>query len=190
MLLLSGALLLTNAMLVTGLLVQRMGSQRMAERLRSREDELRACRMRIRDLGAQVFTAQEAERSRIARELHDDIMQQLALLEIDLGPAGVGKDALDRLHDIASRVHGLSNRLHPAKLQLLGLVKSLRALEREQSRSGRSVVFTHGECRIRSWLRSSCACFAWLRKRFTTPPNTAGGSASRLTSGTTRPAPS
>src|SRR5262245_23471422 len=145
MLLLSGALLLTYAMLVAGLLVQRMGNQRMAERLRSREDELSSCRTRIRDLGVQVFNAQEAERSRIARELHDDIMQQLALLEIDLGRSGVGGDAFDRLHEIASRVHGLSNRLHPAKLQLLGLVKSLRALEREQSRSGRSVVFTHGE---------------------------------------------
>ena len=52
--------------------------------LRRPEAELRTSYERIRDLGARLLKAQETERSRIARELHDDISQQVALLEIDL----------------------------------------------------------------------------------------------------------
>jgi signal transduction histidine kinase len=141
----AGALLLTHGMLVTGLLIQRRARRRSPQRLRCRENELDTCRNRIRDLETRILNAQEDERSRIARELHDDVMQKLALLAIDLGRSSVCEDSLDRLHDIASRVHSLSHRLHPAKLRLIGLVASLRALEREQSRSGMSVVFTHGE---------------------------------------------
>jgi signal transduction histidine kinase len=113
--------------------------------VRSPEDEVRTCRDGIPDIAGRILAAQEAERARIAAELHDDILQQLALLEIELGQSGVSRDALDRLHEIGRSVRGLSHRLHPVKLQLLGIVASLRALAREQSRSGISVVFTHGE---------------------------------------------
>ena len=87
----------------------------------------------IRDLGARLLNAQDTERSRIARELHDDISQQMALLEIDLellsgavqerGRAGLAGEALNRAHGIARSVHDLSHRLHPAKLRLIGLVR-------------------------------------------------------------------
>ena len=45
---------------------------------------LRKSYERVRDLGSRLLNAQESERSRIARELHDDISQQLAVLKIDL----------------------------------------------------------------------------------------------------------
>ena len=47
------------------------------------EEALRSSYERIRDLGARLLQAQDTERSRIARELHDDISQQVALLSIE-----------------------------------------------------------------------------------------------------------
>ena len=60
------------------------GDGRPRSRLRGRERALRTSYERIRDLGGRLLNAQETERARIARELHDDISQQVALLSIDL----------------------------------------------------------------------------------------------------------
>ena len=83
------ALLIVQTGLIVGLLVHRA-------RRRRAESELRASLARIRELGRRLLTAQETERTRIARELHDDISQHLAVLNLDLhqlagmvqGPAG------------------------------------------------------------------------------------------------------
>ena len=48
------------------------------------EEALRASNRQIQDLAGRLITAQEAERARIARELHDDVTQQLAALSISL----------------------------------------------------------------------------------------------------------
>ena len=62
---------------------------------------------RIRDLGSRLLHAQDTERARIARELHDDISQQMALLSIDLellsgavppDTEALAGEALDRAH--------------------------------------------------------------------------------------------
>ncbi|MGH7412468.1 MAG: ATP-binding protein, partial [Candidatus Methylomirabilis sp.] len=93
----------------------------------------------IRDLSGKLITAQEEERSRIARELHDDINQQLALLAIDLQllaksvPPGAGAHTrLEQLWkkttDISADVQALSHQLHSAKLEHLGLISALREL--------------------------------------------------------------
>jgi signal transduction histidine kinase len=52
---------------------------------------------------------------------------------------------LERVDSIANSVHDLSNHLHPARLQLLGLVPSLRSLQRDHSQSGIGVVFSHDD---------------------------------------------
>ena len=78
------AVLLAQTALIAGLLVQRARRRQAEEQVRGSQAELRTSYERIRDLGARLLNAQETERSRIARELHDDISQQLALLEIDL----------------------------------------------------------------------------------------------------------
>src|SRR5262249_26243834 len=98
--------------------------------------------------------AQESERARIARELHDDFGQQLALLAIDLehlgltekrsaDPDGIAERSLERVHGLARSLRVLSHRLHPAKLRLVGLVPALSSLQRELSRPDLAVTFTY-----------------------------------------------
>ena len=149
------ALLVAQSLLIAGLLVQRARKRIVETQLRGREAELRNSYDRIRALGRRLLSAQEAERSRIARELHDDFAQQLALLSINLEQLANSDDqdgrestslahaALDRLHSLARSMRDLSHRLHPAKLQLMGLVPSLSSLPRELSRPGLSITFTH-----------------------------------------------
>jgi signal transduction histidine kinase len=146
------SLLLAQTALIAALLVQRSRRRQAEQQIRSNEVELRTSYDRIRDLGARLLDAQEQERARIARELHDDISQQMALLEIDLeilkgatngsGDAIVG-EALDRARGIGRSLHDLSHRLHPAKLRLIGLVPALQGLARELTQSGAAVTFTH-----------------------------------------------
>jgi signal transduction histidine kinase len=145
--------LLAQTGLIAGLLVQSRRRRLAEEMVRGSEIELRKSYERSRDLGARLLRAQESERSRIARELHDDISQQMALLEIDLELAGDAVDGgrargmldgvLGRAHGIAKSVHDLSHRLHPAKLRLIGLVPALQGLQRELSGSGIAITVTH-----------------------------------------------
>jgi signal transduction histidine kinase len=146
------ALLVAQTALIAGLLVQRSRRQRAEREARGSQAALRTSYERIRDLGGRLLKAQETERSRIARELHDDISQQMALLQIDLelvggavhGQAGeLAGVALNRAQGVARSVHDLSHRLHPAKLRLIGLVSALHGLQRELSRPDIAISFTH-----------------------------------------------
>jgi PAS domain S-box-containing protein len=95
------------------------------------------------EIAAKLVAAQEAERSRIARELHDDLGQQIALLSTKLEMLASDPrpsrtrvetsltDTCRSLQEIAASVHSLSHELHPAKLKLLGLTQTLNALCRE-----------------------------------------------------------
>ncbi len=80
----TAALVLVQTILIAGLLVQRTRRRQAEKNLRGSQAELRASDDRIRHLGGRLLFAQEEERSRIARELHDDVSQQVALLAIDL----------------------------------------------------------------------------------------------------------
>lgn len=108
----------------------------------------------LREMGSRVVAAQEEERSRIARELHDDLGQQTALLaaKIELllrstkaSGATLRKgieEARQNVHDLAVSIHNLSHELHPPKLKLLGLQKTLESLCRNVSKeSGVEVLF-------------------------------------------------
>jgi PAS domain S-box-containing protein len=87
-------------------------------------------------MGGKLIEAQEKERSRIARELHDDICQRLALLSLELelasqGSKGVAKAGFAEIQqhctEIASDVQALSHQLHSSKLDYLGLEAALRS---------------------------------------------------------------
>ena len=94
-------------------------------------------------LSGRLIHAQEAERMRLARELHDDLNQSLALLAVELDmfgqkPPATGSEVSERMRDLSeqvkdlsSSVHRLSHELHPAKLEQLGLVAAVRGLCRE-----------------------------------------------------------
>jgi signal transduction histidine kinase len=123
----------------------------LAERARRRRAE-----GELRRLAGRLIEAQEAERRRVARELHDDLSQGLALLSIDLdllarrppaSPAGVVEQARDlstRLRELSSAVHDLSHQLHPSKLEQIGLVAAVRGLCRELSQHhDLNVTFDH-----------------------------------------------
>ena len=142
------AVLLAQTALIGGLLVQRISRRRAEERLVASQAKLRASYEQISDLGGRLIQAQEDERARIARELHDDVGQQIALVVGDLQRAAdlgerFARAALSRAHGLAKSVHDLSHRLHPVKLRLLGLPAALNSLQHELSRPGISVTFTH-----------------------------------------------
>lgn len=100
----------------------------------------------LRDLGGRLINAQEDERRRIARELHDDLNQRMALLSIELEQLGKVKrpmDLRDRLQslqiqaqEISADIHRLSYRLHPSKLDHLGLAAAVESLCQEISARG------------------------------------------------------
>ena len=130
--------------------------------LHDREIELRSTAERNRHLAGRLIAAQEGERHRIARELHDDLSQKLAMLSIDLtqlGSAPAGQNGefaarvqriSDRTNELASDLHHLSHRLHPARLHALGLIPALAALCRDTSRQHRTLVeFKYDDLRER-----------------------------------------
>lgn len=94
----------------------------------------------LRNLGGRLINAQEEERSRVARELHDDLNQQVAIMSIQLEQLRQkipkGRHDLTALvsglwakaQEISSEIHRLSYRLHPAKLDHLGLAAAIKSL--------------------------------------------------------------
>jgi len=91
------------------------------------------------DIRRKLIEAQEQERTRIGRELHDDISQRLALLAVELeqllhNPSEV-QIRLAKLQketsDISDDVEALSHELHSSKLQYLGAVAGIRSWCRE-----------------------------------------------------------
>ncbi len=108
--------------------------------------ERKLSEMSLRELSGRLIQAQEEERARIARELHDDISQRIALLSIDLerfeqamsDPTSEVREQLHNISEVASEVasdlHTLSRQLHPAKLDLLGLVAAVGNYCREVSK--------------------------------------------------------
>jgi PAS domain S-box-containing protein len=107
----------------------------------------------LRDVSARLIKAQEEERGRLARELHDGLSQRLALLCVDLAQFTQGNKCAEsqrrlntlsmRLQEAASDIHRVSHQLHPSKLDHLGLVPAVRSLCRELSERGLTIEFNN-----------------------------------------------
>ncbi len=100
----------------------------------------------LEKVSGQLIEAQEKERSRIARDLHDDICQRLALLAMEISQANRSADVSaettkQRLQDIqkhcceiAGDVQSLSHQLHSSRLDYLGVVAAIKGFCDEFSR--------------------------------------------------------
>ena len=90
-----------------------------------------------RDLSGRLINAHEEERSRLARDLHDDVTQRLARLAIDAGrlsldtlgvqPTETVLSIQEGLVTLSEDVHALSYQLHPSMLEDLGLGEALKS---------------------------------------------------------------
>jgi PAS domain S-box-containing protein len=97
----------------------------------------------MQELSGQLIRAQEQERARIARELHDDLAQRMAMLRMGVdglqqrlngNPAEARKELAaisDMASDICSQIRNLSHMLHPSVLTIVGLPDALADLCRE-----------------------------------------------------------
>lgn len=115
-------------------------NKELEKRVKSTEEGLGRTQAQLRALAASLFQSQEDERRRVARELHDDIAQQLAVLEISLQQ--LQDDKTSSLEEIRRRIgelqaktarlgediRSISHRLHPSVIDDLGLPAALRSL--------------------------------------------------------------
>ena len=89
----------------------------------------------LSNINRRLIEAQEQERMRIGRELHDDVTQRLALLAVELAqlqenPTEI-QSRVGRLRqetsELLNDVEALSHELHSSKLQYLGVVAGIRS---------------------------------------------------------------
>src|SRR5438445_489337 len=122
--------------------------------LRESAADLRLNREELRTLAARLLTTQEEERRRVSRELHDDLNQKLAMLEVDADRLGqqipsspeVGaavQSLRDRVAEVSNDIRRVAYQLHPSILDHLGLGVALRSYCSEFSeREGIKVDFS------------------------------------------------
>jgi PAS domain S-box-containing protein len=103
------------------------------EALRQKQFELERSQVQLQDLTSKLLTAQDSERQRIARDLHDDFSQRLAALTLDVAslqrhppllPELIGKalePVREELTQLSDDLRQLAHRLHPSLLKHAGL---------------------------------------------------------------------
>lgn len=115
----------------------------------------------LEKVSGQLIEAQENERSRLARELHDDFSQRLALLGIGLGQLWKAlpksdaeararvQEMLKRTKELASDLHALSHQLHSSRLEHVGLISALNGLCKEFSEKHKiEIQFSESDLRL------------------------------------------
>ncbi len=112
----------------------------MEQSLVEQQMAVREAFKRNQNLAGRLISAQEAERTRIARDLHDDVSQQLAGVGImlsglkrELAGSGVRREVYEgvavlqnQISTLANAIRDLSHDLHPGVLQHAGLVAALK----------------------------------------------------------------
>ena len=112
-----------------------------ADAIRENEAVLQATNEELQDLAGRLIASQEVERARVARDLHDDLSQQLAALSLALSafkrriaslpipvPVGVEADVSslqERTIALAANIRQISHDLHPTVLERAGLIAVL-----------------------------------------------------------------
>lgn len=125
----------------------------ITERKRA-EAALQESERQLRSLAGSLLTSQEEERRRVSRELHDELLQRLAWLAMELG--SVAGELSSRYEGLKTRIQTLQRavvevaestrhmayRLHPGELDDLGLAAALRVYCHDFSRDGLAIEFT------------------------------------------------
>jgi len=138
----ASTLLVLQSALIGGLVVQHTRRRRAEVAVRQGASALRQSYEQNQDLAGRLIHAQEEERTRIARDLHDDLSQQLASVSIMLSDLKrkVAKPGSTleveqtistlqgRAATAAAAVRTLSHELHPGVLEYAGLVPALSRL--------------------------------------------------------------
>jgi signal transduction histidine kinase len=124
--------IIIETLLIIGLFVNIHKRRRANEIVRKSQED-------YRDLSGKLLTAHETERSRLARELHDDLSQRLAALAIEAGflerdSPSISQAAVATVHKIGEElvnlsgsIHDISRRLHPSILEDLGLADAIQS---------------------------------------------------------------
>ena len=111
----------------------------------------------LSSISRRLIEAQEQERTRIARELHDDIGQRLALVAVGLDRGrqesnstedemrSIMGEARRQISDLANDVHMMSHRLHSSKLDILGLTAAAEGFCRELSERQNVAIAFHSD---------------------------------------------
>ena len=153
--------------------------------VRASESALRDSYGRVRELAGKLIAAQEMERSRIARDMHDDLNQQLAALSISISAlrrrsleTSDLNDALRALQErtvaVIDQVRDFSHDLHPGTLDHVELIPALRTHCADFARQHRPRRPLHTRMkRSRPCpVTSPCACIGSCRKDCETSPIT------------------
>lgn len=130
--------LIPRLRLVGDIFTNALTRKRSDQLLATKEQDLRQASERLQQLTSNLIEAQEEERRRIAREMHDDWAQRLAGLGIDLAklkehlqPDESALTELDGIHqqlaNLSNNVHSLSRQLHPSILEDLGLIEAINS---------------------------------------------------------------
>jgi len=133
------ALVAFETLLINLLLINRVRRRRAERELQRAHNSLLNSQEDFRNLAGKLLSAQESERRRLARELHDDLTQRLAVLAIDIGK--IERDFQDTedpvvehlqrvregLVNLSGDIHAISRQLHPSILEDLGLVDAVKS---------------------------------------------------------------
>jgi PAS domain S-box-containing protein len=131
----------------------------------------------LASVGRRLIEAHEEERAWIARELHDDIAQRMALLAVELErcdqqlPGSVVDRhehlqlAVQRVFDLGKDIQALSHRLHSSKLEYLGLASAAKSFCHELSEQQNvRIEFNHSDLPARIPQEISLCLFRVLQE--------------------------
>jgi len=146
------SLIALQSVLITALVVQRARRWAAERDSRRKESALRVSFEQLRHLAGRLINAQDEERRRIARELHDDVGQRIASLSIGLSslrrrlPDSAETTRADVSHlqriavNLAEDMRDLSHDLHHGVIEHVGLPEALRERCEEVARNSNTSI--------------------------------------------------
>lgn len=127
----------SDSLLAVASILDLTEERKLEEAITEKDKALRASEQELQTLTASLLTAQEEERERLARELHDDLNQHLAALSLNADtleqrlPDGGVRDQIRsfraEVEILSDHIRRLAHQLHPSVLEHFGLPKALRS---------------------------------------------------------------